>query len=45
MINFFTKEEEATIIKAIREAERNTSGEIRVHIEQNCHEKSVGCCG
>lgn len=24
------------IIKAIQEAERNTSGEIRVHIESNC---------
>ena len=41
MIDFFTKEEEATIIQAIREAERNTSGEIRVHIEHHCHDKAL----
>ncbi len=32
--NFLTVEEEQEIIEAIREAERNTSGEIRVHIEK-----------
>jgi uncharacterized membrane protein len=31
--NFLTSEEEAAIIEAIRMAEKNTSGEIRVHIE------------
>lgn len=31
--NFLTLEEEQDIIAAIRTAERNTSGEIRVHIE------------
>lgn len=33
--DFLTSEEETEIIEAIRIAERNTSGEIRVHIEQN----------
>jgi uncharacterized membrane protein len=33
MINFFNKEEEARIIEAIRQAELDTSGEVRVHIE------------
>lgn len=33
MIKFFNKEEEERIIQAIRKAELNTSGEIRVHIE------------
>jgi len=31
--DFLTKEEESTIVEAIRVAEKNTSGEIRVHIE------------
>ncbi len=35
MINFFTKEDEQRIIAAIKEAERQTSGEIRVHLERN----------
>lgn len=30
---FLTKKEQKKIIKAIQEAERNTSGEIRVHID------------
>ncbi len=34
--NFFTKEERQQIVEAIKEAELNTSGEIRVHIENNC---------
>ena len=33
--DFLTKEEEQEIVEAIRMAERNTSGEIRVHIEKN----------
>jgi len=32
--DFLSKEEELTIVEAIRVAEKNTSGEIRVHIEQ-----------
>jgi len=33
MVNFFTHEEEERIIQAIREAEAQTSGEIRVHLQ------------
>lgn len=36
MIKFFEPAEEAQIIQAIREAELNTSGEIRVHLEAKC---------
>lgn len=35
MVNFFSKEEERQIIQAIQEAEQNTSGEIRVHLEDH----------
>lgn len=31
--NFLTSEEEEAVIAAIRQAEKNTSGEIRVHLE------------
>ncbi len=31
---FLTKEEEAEVVEAIQMAEKNTSGEIRVHIEK-----------
>ncbi|MDN5292688.1 MAG: hypothetical protein PWQ06_2927 [Anaerophaga sp.] len=34
----FTEEQKAEIVNAIKEAELNTSGEIRVHIEKNCPE-------
>ncbi|WP_086477951.1 MULTISPECIES: TPM domain-containing protein [Arenibacter] len=34
--DFLTIEEEREIIEAIRIAENNTSGEIRVHIENGC---------
>jgi uncharacterized membrane protein len=33
----FTQEEEAAIIAEIRSAERGTSGEIRLYIEDFCH--------
>jgi uncharacterized membrane protein len=36
--NFFSKEEKQQIEQAIRDAENQTSGEIRVHIEQYCKE-------
>ena len=36
MAKFLTKEQEKTIIGAIKEAENNTSGEVRVHIEDKC---------
>jgi uncharacterized membrane protein len=32
--DFLSKEDEQVIVEAIRVAEKNTSGEIRVHIEQ-----------
>lgn len=32
--DFLTKEEEQEIVEAIRIAEKNTSGEIRIHIEK-----------
>ncbi|MFM9988570.1 TPM domain-containing protein [Flavobacterium sp.] len=32
---FLTKKEEQEIVEAIRMAEKNTSGEIRVHLEKN----------
>ncbi len=34
--NFFSKTEKDEIMAAIREAEKDTSGEIRVHIEKKC---------
>ena len=34
--NFFTKEEKKQITDAISKAERNTSGEIRLHAEGHC---------
>jgi uncharacterized membrane protein len=34
--NFFTPEQQDTIVRAIAEAEHATSGEIRVHIETSC---------
>jgi len=33
---FLSEEEKKKIIHAIEEAEKNTSGEIRLHIEKNC---------
>jgi len=36
--NFFNKEQKAHIKSAIEEAELNTSGEIRVHIDNHCRE-------
>lgn len=34
--NQFTNDEQVAIVNAIKNAEKNTSGEIRVHIEENC---------
>lgn len=36
--NFFSQEEKDTIRRSIEQAELNTSGEIRVHIEDECDE-------
>jgi uncharacterized membrane protein len=35
---FFTKEQKQLVTDAIKEAELNTSGEIRIHIESSCKE-------
>lgn len=35
-MSFFTDSEQASLLAAIRDAERDTSGEIRVHVEQTC---------
>ncbi|WP_407557407.1 TPM domain-containing protein [Winogradskyella sp. 4-2091] len=34
--DFLSAEDEERIVEAIRNAEKNTSGEIRVHIEKHC---------
>ena len=33
---FFTREQKARILEALCNAEENTSGEIRVHVERSC---------
>ena len=37
-LNFFSKEEKELITSAVKEAELNTSGEIRVHLDNRCKE-------
>ena len=37
-VNFFTKQEKDLIKSAVKEAELNTSGEIRVHLDNRCRE-------
>ncbi len=37
--HFLTKEDEKSVVVAIKEAEQNTSGEIRVHIEAHTDEE------
>jgi uncharacterized membrane protein len=39
--HFFNPEQQERIIGAIREAEKNTSGEIRLHIEDKCKQDAV----
>ena len=34
--NFFNKDQKEQIIQAIKDAERMTSGEIRIHLESHC---------
>ncbi len=46
MINpkdFFTVEQKTTIENAIKEAELNTSGEIRVHLAKKCNKDVLDC--
>ncbi len=33
---FFTEDQKQAIIQAVKEAELNTSGEVRIHIENKC---------
>lgn len=37
--SFFSREQQQQIEEAIRSAEKNTSGEVRVHIENHCAEE------
>lgn len=39
--NIFTKTDEEKVVNAIKEAELNTSGEIRVHVENYCFGDSL----
>lgn len=41
--NFFTAEQQEDILQAIRDAELDTSGEIRVHIETKCKGDILDC--
>lgn len=36
MNNIFSKEQQELIVEAIKKAEKQTSGEIRVHVEEKC---------
>ena len=40
---FLTKTEEQEIVEAIRVAEKNTSGEIRVHLEKKIDTDAIDC--
>lgn len=39
MAKFLDRDQEEILVSAIKEAENQTSGEIRVHIEKNCSEE------
>lgn len=41
--NYFTEEQKDTMVKAIQEAEKNTSGEIRIHFENHCKKDVFEC--
>ena len=40
-LNMFNKTEKKTIVDAITEAELNTSGEIRIHIDKKCKNNPI----
>lgn len=42
-INFFSREEKANLKAAIAEAELNTSGEIRLHLDNRCKGDVLDC--
>jgi uncharacterized membrane protein len=39
--HFFTHKEEEIILNAIKEAEKNTSGEIQIHVENRCKKETM----
>jgi uncharacterized membrane protein len=39
--HFFNKKEEEVILNAIKEAEKNTSGEIQIHVENRCKKETM----
>jgi uncharacterized membrane protein len=39
--SFFSDQEQAAIVAAIKEAEKNTSGEVQVHLENHCKEDAL----
>lgn len=41
MAKFLTQEQEESIVESIKQAEKETSGEIRVHIEKKCNVDSA----
>lgn len=41
--SFFTPEQQEDILQAIRDAELDTSGEIRLHIEKKCIGETLDC--
>lgn len=38
---YFTQEQKAAIVAAIQQAEKDTSGEIRIHIENRCKQEAL----
>ena len=40
-MSYFTQEDRRRIVDAIREAELNTSGEIRVHVDKRCRKDVI----
>src|SRR5690554_2294987 len=39
--DFFSQDEQVAIIQSIQRAEKNTSGEIRLHLENHCGKKTA----
>lgn len=39
--DFLTEEQQSALISAIKEAEKNTSGEIRIHLDDTCREDPI----
>ncbi len=41
--DFLSKEEQAQVVASIKEAELNTSGEIRIHLDEECSTDPMEC--